>query len=172
MFIYTTERELQDHIIENFSLFFDFRYVDKEHRLEDGSEVDIIGEDDKSIYLIELKRSSGDGESVRQVRHYVDIFNPSSKSIVGIVAAPEIKKSAILELKSNEKIRLMELKNVKCKLDSGLKNRSRFGVAIDNELLANLKNLSSKTRIPSSKLLDEAIGDLIKKYGSEIDGEH
>lgn len=45
-----------------------------------------------------------------------------------------------------------------------LKNRSRFGVAIDNKILEELRDLSAKTRIPASKLVDEALEDLIEKY--------
>lgn len=44
-----------------------------------------------------------------------------------------------------------------------LKNRVRIGSAIDKDNYNNLKKLSNKTRIPISKLLDEAIEDLLKK---------
>lgn len=45
-----------------------------------------------------------------------------------------------------------------------LKNRVRIGSAIDKELYKQLKKLSESTRINMSKLLDEAIDDLINKY--------
>lgn len=45
-----------------------------------------------------------------------------------------------------------------------LKNRVRIGSAIDKELYNQLKQLSELTRINMSKLLDEAIDDLINKY--------
>ena len=45
-----------------------------------------------------------------------------------------------------------------------LKNRTRIGSAIDKKLYEQLKKLSEDTRIPISKLLDEAIKDLIEKY--------
>jgi len=45
-----------------------------------------------------------------------------------------------------------------------LKNRSRFSTTIDIELDSKLKKLSEITRIPTSKLVDEALEDLIKKY--------
>jgi post-segregation antitoxin (ccd killing protein) len=45
-----------------------------------------------------------------------------------------------------------------------LKNRDRFSSTVDKELLSNLKKLSEDTRIPISKLLDEAIADLLKKH--------
>ena len=47
---------------------------------------------------------------------------------------------------------------------SDLKNRTRIGSAIDNELLRQLRDLSNETKIPQSKLLDEAIQLLLKKY--------
>jgi len=45
-----------------------------------------------------------------------------------------------------------------------LKNRERFGVAVDKKLLEGLRDLSAKTRIPASRLVDEALEDLLKKY--------
>ena len=47
-----------------------------------------------------------------------------------------------------------------------LKNRTKIGSAIDNELYNKLKELSEKTRIPISKLLDEALSDLLEKHKS------
>lgn len=47
---------------------------------------------------------------------------------------------------------------------SELQNRERFGVALDKALLGGLRKLSTDTRIPASKLLDEAIEDLLRKY--------
>lgn len=45
-----------------------------------------------------------------------------------------------------------------------LKNRTRIGSAIDKKLYEQLKKLAEDTRIPISKLLDEAIADLIEKH--------
>lgn len=47
---------------------------------------------------------------------------------------------------------------------SDLKNRKRIGSAIDKDLLERLQVLAKETRIPMSKLLDESIADLLKKY--------
>ena len=47
-----------------------------------------------------------------------------------------------------------------------LKNRTKIGAAIDTELYNKLKELSEKTRIPISKLLDEALSDLLEKHKS------
>lgn len=45
-----------------------------------------------------------------------------------------------------------------------LKNRVRFSSTLDKDLNNQLKDLSDKTRINISKLLDEAIQDLINKH--------
>jgi metal-responsive CopG/Arc/MetJ family transcriptional regulator len=48
-----------------------------------------------------------------------------------------------------------------------LVHRVRISNSIDKKLFSKLKKLSEKTRIPMSRLLDEAIEDLIKKYSSK-----
>ena len=45
-----------------------------------------------------------------------------------------------------------------------LVNRTRFTSSLKNELMAAFTELSKQTRIPKSRLLDEAIEDLLKKY--------
>lgn len=46
---------------------------------------------------------------------------------------------------------------------SDLKNRERYTSSIDIILLKRIKNLSKDTKIPISKLLDEAIELLLNK---------
>jgi metal-responsive CopG/Arc/MetJ family transcriptional regulator len=50
-----------------------------------------------------------------------------------------------------------------------LVNRVRFGSSLDRKLWAKFEELSKETRIDKSKLLDEAIADLLKKHGKPID---
>lgn len=45
-----------------------------------------------------------------------------------------------------------------------LVNRVKAGTAIDKDLYEKLKELSKESRIPMSKLLDEAIEDLLTKH--------
>lgn len=45
-----------------------------------------------------------------------------------------------------------------------LVNRTRFTSSLKNELMDEFNKLSEKTRIPKSRLIDEAIEDLLKKY--------
>lgn len=48
----------------------------------------------------------------------------------------------------------------------GLKNRKPLSNAVRIELYEQLRILSDDTKIPMSKLLDEAIEDLLKKRGT------
>ena len=52
-----------------------------------------------------------------------------------------------------------------------LKYRTRFTSSLKNELVPHFNRLAKKTRIPNSRLLDEAIEDLLKKYGIDIPEE-
>ena len=45
-----------------------------------------------------------------------------------------------------------------------LKNRTRKMFSIDKKLVELLEALSKTTRIPQSRLVDEAIEDLLEKY--------
>ena len=47
---------------------------------------------------------------------------------------------------------------------SGYRKRTQWTTATDNELLEKFRQLSTQTRIPASRLLDEAIEDLLVKY--------
>lgn len=48
-----------------------------------------------------------------------------------------------------------------------LKNRVRFSTSMEIELAKKLEELSKETRIPKSKLVDEAIEMLVNKYSKE-----
>lgn len=55
--------------------------------------------------------------------------------------------------------------------DVKLVNRTRFTSSMKNELMAQFDALSQKTRIQKSKLIDEAIEDLLKKYENVLSKE-
>ncbi len=46
-----------------------------------------------------------------------------------------------------------------------LKYRTRFTSSMKNELVPLFNDLAKQTRIPKSRLLDDAIEDLLRKYG-------
>ena len=45
-----------------------------------------------------------------------------------------------------------------------LVNRTRFTSSLKNDLIKRFNHLADETRIPKSRLMDEAIEDLLKKY--------
>ena len=49
-----------------------------------------------------------------------------------------------------------------------LKYRTRFTSSLKNELVPLFDALSRSTRVPKSRLLDEAIEDLLKKYDAPL----
>lgn len=51
--------------------------------------------------------------------------------------------------------------------DRGLVNRTPYSNAVENSLLEKFKQLSKDTKINQSKLLDEALEDLLNKYGKK-----
>ncbi|WP_394237488.1 ribbon-helix-helix domain-containing protein [Niallia oryzisoli] len=55
---------------------------------------------------------------------------------------------------------------------SDLKTRTRIGNTLDSKLLEKLKELSTITRIPMSRLLDEAVEDLIQKHNTITPSSH
>ena len=48
-----------------------------------------------------------------------------------------------------------------------LVNRPRVTSSLKNELLEQFDQLARETRIPKSRLFDEAIEDLLKKYAAK-----
>lgn len=48
--------------------------------------------------------------------------------------------------------------------EPSLKYRTRFTSSLDNKLVQPFNELSKESRIPKSRLLDEAIDDLLKKH--------
>lgn len=53
-----------------------------------------------------------------------------------------------------------------------LKYRTRFTSSLKNELIEPFNKLAETTRIPKSRLLDEAIEDLLKKHNSDYASKH
>lgn len=52
-----------------------------------------------------------------------------------------------------------------------LKYRTRFTSSLKNELVPLFDALAKQTRIPKSRLLDEAIEDLLQKHGVSLPEE-
>jgi hypothetical protein len=72
-------------------------------------------------------------------------------------------ESSLLYLKASAKCIIIK-KEVSDMNNRGLKNRVAFSNAIDKALYEKFELLAQETRIPKSRLLDEAIQLLLKKY--------
>ena len=49
-----------------------------------------------------------------------------------------------------------------------LVNRTMFTSSLKNELMKEFDRLAEETRIPKSRLMDEAVEDLLKKYEKRL----
>lgn len=57
------------------------------------------------------------------------------------------------------------------KRNLGLKTRIRFSTSLNKDLAKKLEDLSTNTRIPKSKLVDEALELLFDKYNKTYNKE-
>ena len=165
MFSYRLEEELQRHILDNFDRFYEFELIGNEISVENGK-IDILAHDEDNVYVIELKRAEVTPKSIIQVSEYLPYIQSRypSKNVIGYVSAPALSpKVNIKALPENVRIKL--LRNVSCtvKTNNQLSSRKPLSNAVKIELYDDLKGLSDKTKVPMSRLLDEAIEDLLKK---------
>lgn len=144
VFEYETELQLQDYVIENFSSFFSFNYIGRE-RWVNGKYVDIIGEDDETLYIIELKRFAATRETVKQVQSYINFFKYSKKKIKGIVMAPEVYKiDPFLKYGDDNNIEIMLIPNVRCtgsKLSKQQQSSVKYGNRHTMYISANVSQM-------------------------------
>src|SRR5699024_3656170 len=161
MFIYSKEKELHQHIVDNFLDFFDFNYLSSEFTVDSGR-IDIIGTKDNVVYVVELKRDIVNDKTIEQLSSYLmDVqFLYPGKEIIGIAAAPDIKEG--LEIPFSN-IELMKLDNVE--LNS---MRKSVSFVFDKELIDRLKKLSEETYIPQARLAALALDEFISKKEKEM----
>lgn len=88
LYKYTTENQLKYHLISNFEKYFDFSFLTEEFKMKAGR-IDIVGENDSTIYVIELKRDFVTAATISQLRNYLDAYI-TDKKLIGIAAAPKI----------------------------------------------------------------------------------
>ena len=55
--------------------------------------------------------------------------------------------------------------------ESPLVNRTQITTTMSNRLLPYWNQLAKTTRVPKTRLLDEAVEDLLRKYGIELPPE-
>lgn len=163
MFTYSKEKELHEHIVEHFKNYFDFNYVSSEFIISSGR-VDIIGKDDSTIYIVEIKRDYITTSTIQQLANYIpDIqrMNPT-KTIKGIAVAPYIDDKVNLEsLPYN--ITIQTIDDVTFKEPEHHTTKKRVTFTLDDELLKQLKSISSATSIPQARIVEQAIKEYLEK---------
>ncbi len=162
MFSYTKEKELHEYIVEHFNDYFDFNYISSEF-IVSGGRVDIIGKDDNTIYVVELKRDYITNSAIKQLVNYlpeIQALNPNSK-VKGIAVAPMVDEK-LDPLPDN--IELMVLDNVNFIEPVHRFTKKRVTFTIEEELVEKLKEISTDTMIPQAKLVEKAIESIIEKY--------
>ena len=163
MFIYSKEKELHQHIVDNFLDFFDFNYLYSEFTVDSGR-VDIIGTRDNEVYVVELKRDIVNEKTIEQLSRYlmdVQLLYPGQE-VIGIAAAPDVKEG--LEIPFSN-IELMKLNNVELN-SKALKRPVTF--TIEESIIDRLRKLSKDTHIPQARLVQMAIDEYVTKKEKEM----
>jgi len=91
MFSYKTESELHQYLLSNFSDYFEFSLLADEYELAKGR-IDFLGEDEKNIYIVELKKDLIDKHTINQIQKYMDTIKEEfpNKNIKGVAIAPKV----------------------------------------------------------------------------------
>ena len=134
MFKFTLESDLVDYLIENFSQYFNCEYMGREVRIKHLA-VDIIGETDNIIALIEVKRDYINANTVKQLAKYMEQYE-TDKDIVGIAVAPKIDP-ACNSITIPENMILREINDVEYVKNPN--NRITYATTVETGLVKNLK---------------------------------
>ena len=179
MFEYSLENELKNYIIEHFSDFFNFKYITTERKLKYGR-VDIIGEDENNIYIIEVKRDKIIPTSIKQIKRYM-IEYETNKNVVGILIAPNISDKAISIIEKENSIEYKQISNVNINgsccitkslhftkenfniLDFALKQSKILNQNFSEYVLGLIREKQNEG-IKLSENMEKQIIELIKKY--------
>jgi len=160
IFYFDTERELQDYIINHFNMFFPFRFISQNIPLNSTNKrncntIDIIGQDDNTTYIIELKRDIILPSTMKQLKNYVAQYQslfPTEK-VVGIAAAPEIRN----DVKTTETLKAQKLKDVYC-------NIIKVTLYLDPDIWKRFRILAVERDRDYSGLVTEALDEYLKQH--------
>lgn len=163
MFTYSKEKELHEHIVEHFNDYFDFHYISSEFIVK-GGRVDILGKNDNTIYIVELKRDYITNSTISQLVNYIpeiQKLNPD-KNIVGIAVAPKLDgKLNVDSIPHNIKIKTMDDVNFVEPERHITKKRITF--TLDEETIDQLKKVSEESMIPQARIVEQAIKEYLEK---------
>lgn len=161
------EKELQKHLIENFDKYFNFKFIASEFVLPNKKRIDLLGEDDYNVYIIELK-CCADSKAIYQLLDYMNLYKKiaiDDKNIVGIVAAPIIKEQAyetIQDISSN--IELMVLDDL---IKTG--HREKYTTTLSTEVIIMLKALASEAGVSCNIIIEQLVKEVWEARKNEVE---
>lgn len=164
MFTYSKEKELHEFIVDNFNRYFDFEYNSSEYVIN-GGRVDILGKDDNSIYVIEIKRDIVTDSTLKQLSSYIPTIQEQhpDKEVFGIAVAPAIDKRINLNsLPPNVNIKIID--DVTFLEPERNHTKKRVTFTLDEKTIDDLKSVSEQTMIPQARLVEEAIKQIVEKH--------
>lgn len=107
--LFKTEKELVDKITENWNVYVSepVNKITKEYKTSLGP-IDIAGETDEILVLIEVKRNSITANNIYQLKKYIENID-DSRIIIPNIAGPSIKDNA-MEICIKNNIKYIEVK--------------------------------------------------------------
>lgn len=167
MFTYKKEKDLHNFIVDNFSYYFDFDYLKSEVLIPKGR-IDILGEDETTIYVVEIKRDIIDKFAIRQVSDYIPQVKElyPDKKVVGIAIAPEIDSKAS-EIDTN--IKIVKIDNVNYVPPVSKSTLKTFSVTLEENLIEKLKEVSKESMISQSRIIRDIVEKNLDSYRKQLD---
>jgi len=91
MLTFNQEKDFKQYLIDNFESIFNCNFVGQEVKVK-TKRIDLVGETDDGIYIIEVKPRIIDKATIKQLESYMENYK-TSKRIYGIAIAPKISLS-------------------------------------------------------------------------------
>ena len=110
---FINEHDLKSYILKNFQEFYSFNFVKSEFKLNTQKRIDILGEDNENIYIVEIKKDYPTQSALKQLLNYMNEFtNNTNKFVKGIIATPLENPDIDNFLKGYPNIKYHKLNNV------------------------------------------------------------
>jgi hypothetical protein len=142
------ENQLKKFIVENFKTYFDFVLLSEEYAVH-GGRIDLVGEDDETMYIIEIKRDFVTSETIDQLQRYLTVYK-TDKKLIGVAVAPKIDSSVDLT-NIPENIWINPIPDVEYVPNPG--NKIKVSVTLDLDTAAYVQEAAAEDdRSVSSKI--------------------
>lgn len=158
MFKFTLENQLKKFIIKNFKTYFDFMLLSEEYSVR-GGRIDLVGEDDETMYIIEIKRDFITSDTIDQLQRYLTAYK-SDKKVIGVAVAPKIDNSVDLT-KIPENIWINLLPDVEYVPNPS--SKLKISVTLDLDVFAYIEEAAEKDDRSVSSMINTILRNALKK---------